>query len=84
MKTAITFEVDTDNLAHHTDEYVSQLWHIGQANPAPYGDASACTFAECVGREIVRRWLADVGPALWGHKGTHAVQSIATGHKVQP
>lgn len=81
MKTAITFEVDTDNLEHHTDEYVAQLWHIGQANPAPFGDANACTFAEYVGREIVRRWLAGVGPALWVHQGLNAAV-VAVGGSV--
>lgn len=38
MKTTITFEVDGDELECHTDEYLAQLWHIAQANPAPFGD----------------------------------------------
>ena len=79
MKTAITFEVDTDNLEHYTDEYLAQLWHIGQANPAPFGDASACNFAEFVGREIVRRWLSGVAPALWVHQGLHTVPTGIVG-----
>jgi hypothetical protein len=63
--TVITFEVDTFELPHQTDAYLAQLWHIAQANPAPYGDMSACWFMEHVGREIIRRWLADTPPVLW-------------------
>lgn len=67
----ITFELDSDRLGSYTDAYLAQLWHIGQANPAPYGDAAACDFAECVGREVIRRWLASVGPELWTHQACH-------------
>ncbi len=69
--TTITFTIDADNLRTYTDEYIAQLWHISQANPAPYGDADACEFAEHVGREIVRRWLAETPPTLWTHQGRH-------------
>jgi hypothetical protein len=71
MKTTITFEVDTDRLGTFNDEYVAQLWHVSQANPAPFGDASACHFSELVGREIVRRWLMETPPALWVHQASH-------------
>lgn len=71
MKTTITFEIDTDRLSAFNDEYIAQLWHVSQANPAPFGDADACDFAERVGREIVRRWLAVTPPQLWGHQGCH-------------
>ena len=67
----ITFEVDTDRLSAYTDEHLAQLWHVGQGNPAPFGDAAACDFAEHVGREVIRRWLASVGPALWTHQARH-------------
>lgn len=67
----ITFKVDPDDLEHYTDEYVAQLWHIAQANPAPFGDRAACTFAEKVGREIVRRWLERQRPAMWTHQAAH-------------
>lgn len=72
--TSITFQIETDKLAHCTDAYLAQLWHIAQANPAPFGDAQACDFAEQVGREIVRRWLATTPPELWHHQGRHANQ----------
>lgn len=72
--TSITFHVDADNLSRFTDEHIAQLWHIAQANPAPFGDAQACDFAEQVGREIVRRWLATTPPELWNHQGRHASQ----------
>ena len=71
MKTSITFEVDADNLASFNDAYIAQLWHVSQANPAPFGDAAACNFAELVGREIIRRWLGSTPPELWSHQGRH-------------
>jgi hypothetical protein len=71
MKTSITFEVDADNLPSFSDTHIAQLWHVSQANPAPFGDAAACDFAERVGREIVRRWLNDKPPELWAHQGRH-------------
>lgn len=69
--TTITFTVDANRLGHYTDAYIAQLWHIAQANPAPYGDAAACEFAERVGREIVRRWVSAQGVELWTHQGVH-------------
>lgn len=71
MKTTITFEVDTDSLDGYTDQYLAHLWHISQANPAPFGDTAACDFAERVSREIVRRFLATSPPDLWHHQGRH-------------
>ncbi len=71
MRTAITFEVDTDNLGSVSEEYLCQLWHIGQANPAPLGDVDACNFADHVGREIVRRWVACTPASLWTHQAAH-------------
>lgn len=68
--TSITFAIDTDKLPHVNDSYLAQLWHIAQANPAD--------FAERVGREIVRRWLADVPPELWHHQGRHAASRTAS------
>lgn len=70
-KTTITFEVDADNLQSFNDAYIAQLWHVAQANPAPFGDAAACNFAEQVGREIVRRWLSSTPPELWVHQARH-------------
>lgn len=70
--TSITFQVDTTQLPHANDSYLAQLWHIAQANPAAFGDMTACNFAEEVGREIVRRWLAATPPELWHHQGRHA------------
>jgi len=80
MKTTITFNVDTDMLTSFSDEYIAQLWHISQANPAPFGDPAACDFAEHVGREIIRRWLESTGPALWTHQGRH-VETVHTSVK---
>lgn len=77
--TTITFTVDADRLDGHSDEHIAQLWHIAQANPAPHGDADACDFAEHVGREIVRRWLANTPPSLWIHQGRHVAPLQAVG-----
>lgn len=71
--TSITFQIDADKLPGINDSYLAQLWHIAQANPAEFGDVMACDFAERVGREIVRRWLAATPPELWRHQGRHAV-----------
>jgi hypothetical protein len=73
--THITFEVDPRNLEGYTDEYIVQLWYIGQANPAPFGDVAACDFAECVGREIIRRFVTSQRPPLWSHSGRHVAQA---------
>lgn len=67
----ITFELDVDTLSSKTDAYLAQLWHIAQANPAPFGDALACDFAEAVGREIVARWMASMPIEKWTHQGRH-------------
>ena len=77
--TTITFTVDANDLSRYTDEYIAQLWHIAQANPAPHGDVDACDFAEHVGREIVRRWLATTPPTLWTHQGRHIAPPPAIG-----
>lgn len=68
--TTITFEVHAD-LERYTDQHLAALWHISQANPAPFGDKVACDFAEHVAREIIRRFLASTPPELWVHQGRH-------------
>ena len=68
----IAFELDTAVLSSKTDSHLAQLWHIAQANPAPFGDVPACEFAEAVGREIIARWMATTSIELWTHQGRHA------------
>lgn len=65
----ISFEIDAASLESTTDGYLSQLWHISQANPSPFGDVGACQFAEHVGGEIIRRFVAAQPPALWARQG---------------
>ncbi|MFZ2307555.1 MAG: hypothetical protein WAW73_07310 [Rhodoferax sp.] len=80
MKTTITFEIDTDALNGFTDAYLSQLWHIAQANPAPISDVEAGRLAEAVGREIIRRWLGTTPPELYTHQGhQHYWNALAIG-----
>lgn len=80
MKTDITFTIDTDRLSGYTDTYLAQLWHIGQANPAPSNDHDAGHLAERIGREIIRRWLTGTGPELYSHQGhSHYWSALAIG-----
>ena len=72
MKTQITIDIDTDALTNLTDSYLATLWHVTQANPAPIEDEAAGDVAEQVGREIIRRFLANTPPTLWAHQGRHA------------
>ncbi len=72
MKLDITILVDTDTLAHLTDDYLAALWHVAQANPVPISNDDAGRAAEAIGREIIRRFLANTPPLLWNHQGRHA------------
>lgn len=67
----ITFEIDPDKLPGYTDIHLAQLWHIAQANPAPFGDPKACDFAERLGREIIRRFVQAQPVELWTHQARH-------------
>ena len=82
MEHTITFKVNTTGsaLASVGDEHLAQLWHIGQANPADFGDADAGVLAESVGREIILRWLKASPIALHTHQGRDfaAAQAIRT------
>lgn len=72
MKASITFEIDTDGLRNFNDRYLASLWHIAQANPAdPFQDRDAGFLAERIGREIIRRFVAQIEPELWHHQGHH-------------
>lgn len=72
MKTAVLIEVDTDALRNVTDAHLVNLWHVAQANPAPMEDRAAGQLAEHIGREIVRRFIAERDPELWARQGSHA------------
>lgn len=69
MKTAITFNIDTDRLQSYSDEYIAALWHIAQVNPAPHADHDAGVLVEHIGREIILRWLRGVPVPVWNHQG---------------
>lgn len=68
MKTTITIEVDTDLLVGYTDQYVAQLWHIAQANPADISVRDATDLVKYLGFEIIRRWLEKIPPELYHHQ----------------
>lgn len=74
MKHQITISIDDDALPGYTDERLAVFWHVAQANPADITDQSAGELAERVGREIIRRWLRPIPPALWNHQGRHHYQ----------
>jgi hypothetical protein len=67
----ISIAFDLDKLGSYTDEYLAQLWHVCQANPAGFGDREACRTAEVVRFEIVRRWLKTAPVELYAHQGSH-------------
>lgn len=69
--TSITITFNLDSLQSDTDEFLAQLWHVAQANPAPIFDRAAGEIAERIGREIIRRWLERQPAALWSHQGRH-------------
>lgn len=71
MKTAITIEIDTEQLGQWTDTHLAALWHVAQANPAPLEDPDAGALAEDIGREIIKRWLRATGAEIWHHQGRH-------------
>lgn len=72
MKTAINIVIDSDELSTVTDQYLADLWHVSQANPAPMEDREAGEIAEAIGREIISRFLRNTPPSLWNHQGKHA------------
>ena len=83
----ITFEIDTDasRLASFTDTYLASLWHIGQANPAPFGDMDAGLLVKAVGDEIVRRWLAASPAPIYEHQaGDHDNKLLADAKRFAP
>jgi|SRR5579859_5527861 len=64
----ITIEFDADRLASYSDTYLATLWHVAQANPAPYGDWAAADLVKRIGWEIIRRWLRGVDPEMYHHQ----------------
>jgi hypothetical protein len=82
MKRSITIEIDDDgsSLQSVNDQYLSQCWHIAQANPAPHGDRDAGELAEKIGREIIRRWLERTPAELYRHQGSDYFWSTLVKH----
>lgn len=72
MKIAFDTEELIPRLPSFTDEYLCALWHISQVNPCDISEREAGDFAEQVGREIIKRFIAQTGPELWSHQGRHA------------
>lgn len=71
-KHTVTIEIDTSDLTRWTDEHLAALWHVAQANPADgYASPEPGRLAEAIGREIIRRFLANTPPALYHHQGHH-------------
>lgn len=79
-KHSITIEFDLELLHSYTDDYVAQLWHIAQANPAPFGDKEACDLAASIGFEIIRRWLKGAPVELYNHQENHRYSALRTKH----
>lgn len=71
MKAAVTITIDTDDLASLTDDALASFWHVSQVNPAPFGDMNACSLAETLRTEILRRWLRKAPAPLHSHRAEH-------------
>lgn len=72
MKASITITFDTESLQSYTDQHMAALWHISQANQQDgFENREPGELAEKIGREIIRRFLAQTGPELWAHQGRH-------------
>lgn len=67
--TAITITIEWAELSRYGDSQLAMLWQVAQANPAPHGDQAAGEIAEKIGREIIRRFVANAGTELWKHQG---------------
>jgi hypothetical protein len=72
MRARVVFDIDTDRLHNYTDEVIASWWYVAQATPAPIEDQDAGQLAECIGREIIRRWVRRAQIPLWNHQGRHA------------
>lgn len=69
---AILIEVDDHRLSSYDDSHLAALWHVAQANPADgFENRAPAELAERIGREIIRRWLAETPPELYRHQGNH-------------
>jgi hypothetical protein len=83
-KHAITIEIDTDGLRNLEDSRLAALWHVAQANPAPYHDRNAGELADEIGREIIRRWLAHAPSELYSHTAASHYTEILRRHGSWP
>jgi hypothetical protein len=68
VQTSVTITVDTDRLSSYNDSYIAQLWHVSQANPAPFGDKDAGELAQALAFEIVQRWMHSQPIELYSHQ----------------
>jgi len=66
--TTIGITFDPDRLASYNNEFLSTLWQVAQANPAPHGDYHAGEIASRIGFEIIHRWLKGVNPEMYRHQ----------------
>ncbi len=80
MKITISIDIDTGKLRTFTNEHLSDLWHVAQANPAPISDMTAGELADEIGREIIRRWLKENPGNMYHHMGSHGYWSILVDH----
>jgi hypothetical protein len=64
----IPVQVDLTNLHRESAARLALLWHVAQANPAPYGDETAGEVVAKISFEIVRRWLASTEPEMFHHQ----------------
>lgn len=70
-KVTISIEINPDDLGRVPDAQLAMLWHVAQANPAPYGDEMAGEVVTKIGWQIIRRWLATTPPEMYHHQQDH-------------
>jgi len=80
MKITVSINIDTDRISSYASDYLADLWHVAQANPAPFGDKNAGDLIEEIGREIIKRWLKENPGNLYHHQGHHHYWSILVDH----
>lgn len=79
-KHAITIAFDLASLESYTDTFLAQLWHVGQANPAPISDRDASEIVGALGAEIIKRWMAKSPAELYAHQAGHRNYCILSDH----
>lgn len=75
-KVTVPIEIDSAEIARYSDQHLALLWHVAQANPAPYGDWRAAELVKDIGSEIIRRWLGKIPAEMYHHQSADHAKAI--------